>query len=273
MSAMQKPKKRSYLRRLYGILHYTIKRKWQWHCSGISFAARQEKHLLPELIFKHQTPLRRPLKGVDISMQENKITNLKIALKNLDGLVLEPGQRFSYWRQIGNPTRKKGYVKGMLLHNGTVRSGIGGGLCQLSNLLYWMTLHTPLTVLERWRHSYDVFPDVQRKQPFGSGATCAYPNIDLQIGNPTKECFQLHLTLTETHLVGEWRSEKALNEEYEVFEKDHKIDHEWWGGYVRRNSIYRKVFDKASHEEKGEEFITSNEALMMYNPLLEGSSS
>ena len=45
----------------------------------------------------------------------------------------------------------------------------GGGLCQLSNLIYWMTLHTPLTITERYRHSYDVFPDSNRTQPFGSG--------------------------------------------------------------------------------------------------------
>lgn len=266
---MQKPKHRSKLRQIYGVFHYTIKRKWQWYCSGIKFAGRQEKKLLPELIFKHQTPLRRELKDVDLWMQENKVKNLKLAIRGLDGLLLEPGERFSYWRQIGNPTRRKGYVEGMLLSNGKVRAGVGGGLCQLSNLLYWMTLHTPLTVMERWRHGYDVFPDVKRQQPFGSGATCSYPNIDLQIENQTQQCFQLHLKLTDTHLVGEWRSDKVTRYTYEVFEKDHKIDHEWWGGYVRRNSIHRRLIDKTTHKEMAEEFITSNEALMMYNPLLE----
>ena len=58
----------------------------------------------------------------------------------------------------------------MLLKNGTVQYGCGGGLCQLSNLIFWMTLHTPLEVKERHRHGYDVFPDSNRTQPFGSGA-------------------------------------------------------------------------------------------------------
>ena len=75
---------------------------------------------------------------------------------------------------------------GMVLHNGGFKPGVGGGLCQLSNLIYWMTLHTPLTVVERWRHSYDVFPDAERTQPFGSGATVAYNHIDLQIRNGIK---------------------------------------------------------------------------------------
>ena len=57
----------------------------------------------------------------------------------------------------------------MVLFLGQIGGDIGGGLCQLSNLIFWMTLHTPLTVTERYRHSHDVFPDANRTQPFGSG--------------------------------------------------------------------------------------------------------
>ena len=59
----------------------------------------------------------------------------------------------------------------------------GGRPVQMTNLLYWMTLHTPLTVTERWRHGYDVFPDSNRTQPFGSGATCFYNYMDLMVRN------------------------------------------------------------------------------------------
>lgn len=55
----------------------------------------------------------------------------------------------------------------------------------MTNLIYWMTLHTPLTVAKRWRHGFDVFPDANRTQPFGSGATCSWPILDLQIVNHT----------------------------------------------------------------------------------------
>lgn len=64
------------------------------------------------------------VRSIDMWMQENKIANLKIAIKKLDGLVLNSGQTFSYWRQIGKPTRKKGYLEGMVLHNGTVVAGV-----------------------------------------------------------------------------------------------------------------------------------------------------
>ena len=57
----------------------------------------------------------------------------------------------------------------MVLFCEKYKMSLGGGLCQLSNLIYWMTLHTPLTITERYRHSYDVFPDSNRTQSFGSG--------------------------------------------------------------------------------------------------------
>jgi len=157
----------------------------------------------------------------------------------------------------------------MILHNGEVKSGVGGGLCQLSNIIFWITIHSPLTVIERWRHGYDVFPDVKRSQPFGSGATCAYPNIDLKIKNNTQQKFQLSLELTDTHLVAKWLTEKEVKNKYEVFEKDHEIKNEWQGGYSRNNKIFRKVIDKETGEINREEFIIENHAIMMYNPFLE----
>jgi vancomycin resistance protein VanW len=131
-----------------------------------------------------------------------------------------------------------------------------------------MTLHTPLTVTERYRHSYDVFPDSNRNLPFGSGATCVYNYRDLQIYNGTGQVFQLLVTLDDEYLNGEWRSSSDPYITYEVYEKNHIISHEYWGGYIRHNEIYRKVY---SHENEliCDQYITENNALMMYQPFLE----
>jgi len=261
---------RSKLRILIGRVYFALKRYFYWNFSKVDFAKTLESSL-PIEIFTHKTVLRRNLKDVDMWMQENKITNLKIAIKKLNGLVINPGQTFSYWRQIGKPTKNKGYLEGMVLRNGKAVPGVGGGLCQLSNLLYWMTLHTPLTVIERWRHSYDLFPDINRKQPFGSGATCAYPNIDLQIKNNTEQKFQLFLEVNDEYLIGKWLSDKPIKLKYKIFDKDHEIKSEWFGGYSRNNKIFRKIFDKDTNNEITEEFITENHAMMMYEPLLENN--
>lgn len=263
-----KPIKRSRLRIYFGKKYYRFKRYLDWYFGQKTFAKlRKENTPLPYLVFEHKTPLLRKLKDVDMWLQHNKITNLRIASKKLNGLVIHPGETFSYWRAIGNPTKRKGYVDGMILHYGKVTTGIGGGLCQLSNLIYWMTLHSPLTVTERYRHSYDVFPDSNRNQPFGSGATCAYNYLDLQIKNDTDHAYRLVVYLTETHLVGEWRAAVPQIRTYEVYEQKHWISHEFWGGYVRHNKIYRKVYN-LEKRLMDDEFITENHAIMMYEPLL-----
>ena len=155
----------------------------------------------------------------------------------------------------------------MLLRNGRVVPGVGGGLCQCSNLLYWMTLHTPLTVTERHRHGYDVFPDADRTQPFGSGATCFYNYLDLTIRNDTPDTWRLMLRVTDTHLEGEWRCSAPQTLRYEVYEKEHYFQGEYWGGYTRHNALYRRVLDLKG-VLLGDEFVCENHALMMYSPML-----
>ncbi|RJE90295.1 vancomycin resistance protein [Paenibacillus sp. 1011MAR3C5] len=265
-----KPIKRSKARIMAGTMYYRFRRHLAWRFSGKKFSRTVSTTSLPYRISSHQTPLLRQLREVDMSMQYNKIKNLKIALQRLNGIILNPGETFSYWRLIGKPTRRKGYVEGMILHYGSFKSGVGGGLCQLSNLLYWMTLHTPLTVVERHRHSYDVFPDANRTQPFGSGATCAYNYLDLQIYNATDVPYQLSLHLTDEYLAGEWRCAEPSMYHYEVYEREHRMSLEYWGGYTRHNQIYRRVLNR-SLECIADEFVTENKALMMYEPLLEAS--
>ncbi|RIW37421.1 vancomycin resistance protein [Bacillus salacetis] len=267
-SMAMKPKKRSNLRIQFGTAYYRAKRHVEWITSAETFAGTRKMELLPAEVFKHQSLLFRKLKDVDMWYQYNKVENLKIAVKELNGIVIQPDETFSYWKLLGNTTKRKGYVEAMILHYGSFKPGIGGGLCQLSNLIYWMTLHTPLTVTERHRHSYDVFPDSNRTQPFGSGATCFYNYLDLQIKNTTDQAYQLHLFLTDTHLVGEWRTEHKSVNSYEVYEKDHLITYEHWGGYIRHNRLYRKVFNSTG-KMVDDQYITENHALMMYEPLLE----
>jgi vancomycin resistance protein VanW len=267
-----KPIKRSKLRLTLGTLYYRCKRYMEWYFGQTKFAKEIQNKPLAFTTFKHQTPLLRQLKEVEMWLQQNKIKNLKIAAQKIDGIIINPGETFSYWKLIGCPTSKKGYVEGMVLFYGGFKHGVGGGLCQLSNLIYWMTLHTPLEITERHRHSYDVFPDSNRSQPFGSGATCAYNYLDLRIYNPTEQPYQLNVYLTDDHLVGEWKSTLQPQYSYEIYEKDHKITQEYWGGYLRHNFIYRRVF-KENKELVDDHYVTENHALMMYQPFLESGVS
>ena len=237
-----------------------------------SFATRRQSESLPYAQFSHRTILLRKLKDVDMILQYNKITNLRLAAAKIDGVVLYPGQTFSFWYLVGKTSAKKGYKEGMVLKCGRVDKGIGGGLCQMTNLIYWMTLHTPLTVIERHRHGFDVFPDSGRTQPFASGATCYYPHLDLMIRNDTDRPFQLRLFVDEEYLNGMWLSDAQPLHRYEIHERNHEMRNEFWGGYSRHNELYRQVFDLEGNFLK-EEFVTANSAIMMYAPFLAAPES
>ena len=266
-----KPINRSDFRLFCGRIYFTFKRHLTWLFGGIMFARRGDDFNPSYVYSSHKTPLLRKLKDVDMYLQHNKIINLKIAVPKIHKVVLHPGEVFSFWKLIGKPTKLKGYKKGMVLKSGTVTARTGGGLCQLSNLIYWMTLHTPLTIKERHRHGFDVFPDSNRTQPFGSGATCFYNYGDLMIANNTGHIFQLTLNITEHDLEGAWLCNRPPDFKYEVYEKEHFMRSEYWGGYTRHNSIHRKKYD-LNGIMLADEFVVENHAIMMYAPFITDKS-
>ena len=268
ISSINQPKIKSKWRRLLGKEYFICKRKITWLLSTKNSATIQASNQCIHPVFKHQSLLLRPLKNVDMYLQYNKIINLNTAIKHVNGVVIKPGQVFSFWQLVGRPTAKKGYKVGLALQNGIATTSVGGGLCQLGNLLYWMALHSPLDITERWRHGFDVFPDVNRLIPFGCGATLAFNYIDLQFTNNTNYTFQLHLYVDEQYVYGNILSNKIINKSYAVVETDHTISMQWWGGYTRHNKISRHITCLDTGQTQ-QQFITENNAIMMYNPLIE----
>ena len=271
--ALPKPRVRSHLRMALGKAWFIARRRVEWHVSPKNYATRRNLADLPHEHARHHTPLLRKLKGVDMWLQHNKVDSLKAAARCVDGITLKPGETFSFWRLVGKPTARRGFKIGMVLRNGSVAQGMGGGLCQMTNLIYWMTIHTELSVTERWRHGFDVFPDEGRTQPFASGATCSYNYIDLQITNTTQATYQLRVRVAGDYLQGQWLADAAPRYNFEILERDHAIRTEWWGGYSRHNALYRNRRDRDTGADLGEEFLTENHAIMMYSPLLENSES
>lgn len=227
------------------------------------FASEQIAEQLPFTCKRHQSLLRRRLGNSDPQLQENKITNLKIACPTIDGILIKPKQTFSFWRQLGEATAEKGYAEGMQLSRGEVVRGVGGGLCQLANLLYWMSLHTPLEIVERHHHSFDPFPDENRTLPFGSGAGVFYNYIDLRFHNPTNLTFQIKVWLTENHLKGAVFSDKETPHSYHVFEQNHRFVKKDGKNY-RENEIWREIIDRKSGNKVNEEMLVKNFAEVKY---------
>lgn len=266
MNRIKKPISRSKLRSFFGKEYYIFKRKIDWWFGSKNWAKKCATNTMFHSVFHHKSMVLRPLKDVEMYLQENKRKNLEIAISHLDGIIINPKETFSIWRNVGRPAKRKGYLEGLVLQSGRVAKDTGGGLCQLGNLLFWIFAHSPLTITERYRHGFDVFPDVNRKVPFGAGATLSYNHIDLQVLNETNHTFIIKLWLDETHLHGELFSEEKISATYSVEERNHKIDQQAWGGYSRHNQIFQ--IEKKG-DEKQERLLVENHAIMMYNPFLE----
>jgi vancomycin resistance protein VanW len=243
-----------------------IHRYWQWYTDRRKYACKRTDHPLPFRIKKHQSVLLKKLGDSDRQLQINKVTNLKIAVKKLNSILIQPGETFSFCKLVGRPTKRKGYLPGMELSFGEARPGIGGGICQISNLIHWLVLHSPLTVTERYHHSFDPFPDDGRVLPFGSGATVFYNYRDYQVTNLTSYTFQLNFWFSDKCLEGELRIDKELDFAYHVFEKEHrflKMDE----AFFRENEIWRNKIMKFEGGRIIEtELITKNHARVTYTP-------
>lgn len=236
-----------------------------WHIDGNRYARTRTIEKLPVRVKKHTSVLIRKLGDTDIQLQHNKVTNLRITIPKIDGVIIRPGETFSFYRLVGLPTKRKGYLDGILLSNGESIVGTAGGICQIANLIHWLAIHSPLTVTERYHHTFDPFPDDGRIVPFGSGATVFYNYIDYQFRNDTPHNFQIRLWLTDKCLEGELRVGEELPYSYHVYEREHRFIRRG-DMYYRQNEIWRDRIDKVSGKVIDTELVTKNFAEVKYVP-------
>jgi len=247
------------------VLVHRGRRRVRWLTSGDAWARSYADADLSHRVKRHSSLLLRRLGESEMWLQHNKIVNLRLASARLDRIIIRPGETFSFNRVVGNCTRRKGYVDGMRLSDGEAQVGVGGGICQLANLLHWLVLHSPLTVVERSEHSFDPFPDNGRVLPWGVGCSIAYNYVDLAFRNGTSDTYQLRVRVGDQHLHGELRTDRPPEHSYRVFARDeqfirHGADH------YRRNEIWRRVVDRRTGDQVGEELLLRNCALVKYVP-------
>lgn len=244
---------------------HRARRRLRWMRSDTAWATQRRTTPLPARVKKHASLLMRELSEDEMVLQRNKVVNLRLAAARVDGLVIAPGETFSFNRAVGNCTRRKGYVEGMRLSNGAARPGVGGGICQLANLLHWMFLHSPLTIVERSEHSFDPFPDKGRVLPWGVGCSIVYNYVDLVVRNDTEHTFQLNAFVDERHLRGELRADELPETSYKVEAREEAfLRHR--GAVYRKNEIWRTVISRRTGDAIGEELLKKNCALVKYEP-------
>lgn len=247
------------------LIKETLKKNLKDFKAGRKFAKKIDKNNL-EYIWKGDTKiLLRNLHGVDMQLQKNKIVNLQLASKKIDGIIIKPGEEFSFWNLVGNATKRKGYLEGLVISNSKMKKGVGGGLCQMANMIHWLVLHTPLEVTELHHHSDALFPDVKRRVPFGTGTSICYKALDYRFKNITKYPVQIRVWLDEKMLYGEIRSTEPLKEKYKIVEEDNHYAKDEDGIFYRNSKVYRIITNKETKQEIKKELILDNHSKVMYD--------
>ncbi|MCY6371200.1 glycopeptide resistance accessory protein VanW [Clostridium ganghwense] len=223
------------------------------------YARKIENELLPYKIFEAASLMLNKNSGFNMKYQMNKVHNLKLAAKTLNGLVIKPNETFSFCKLVRCADRYQSFKDGLTLLDGKIVGSYGGGLCQLSNLLFWMFLHTPLTIVERQGHAVESFPSTTIDLPYGIDATINDGWLDLKVRNDTDTTFQIAVSFDDEFMYGNILSDCEQTYEYEIFNQS-----------ISYCKIGGKVFQKASVDcNRIDKTTKQKEHISLYNNICE----
>lgn len=169
---------------------------------GNRYATEKSQTRLPNKVFEASSFMLNENSGIDMEYQINKIHNLKLAAKSINKIVIAPNDTFSFWQVARWADRHEKYKDGFHLVDGNVIVSYGGGLCQLSTMLFWLFLHTPMTVIEQHRHSVETFLSKNADLPYGIDAAIYEGWLDLKVRNDTDNTFQVEIRVDENTMHG-----------------------------------------------------------------------
>ncbi len=185
-------------------LYVRLRGLWLYRASLPRLSARAETSAILEPRFSMRQSL-----GSSKHVSEKR-KNLSVAITKMGQVFLAPGDEFSFWQRIGLPDSKVGFVKSRVILRGREAFAEGGGLCQLSGLIYLLALQSGLEVRERHPHSIDLYASGPRYAPAGSDATVVYGYKDLRIRNTLRGAVCMKFYLGPNDLSVELSSELPL---------------------------------------------------------------
>ncbi len=150
----------------------------------------------PVLLAESRTALWSDPRESETRHQFGKVENLRQAARRFDRTAIPADAIFSFWRQLGRPSARRGFVAGRMLKEGCLVASTGGGLCQLSNALFDVALKAGAGIVERHAHSRRVPGSAAQ---LGRDATVAWNYVDFRFKAP--QDLMLRSILTEKELV------------------------------------------------------------------------
>ncbi len=119
-----------------------------------------------------------------LGSSKERITNIHAAASQFHGILIKPGETFSFDKYLGDVSLDKGYSEALIIFNGRTVQGVGGGVCQVSTTAFRAAFSAGFPIIERWPHAYRVG---WYERGFGPGldATVFSPYVDFKFTNDT----------------------------------------------------------------------------------------
>jgi vancomycin resistance protein YoaR len=112
----------------------------------------------------------------------SRVQNIVVGAAQFDGLLIAPGETFSFDEYLGEVTAEKGYEESIIIWGNTTKADVGGGLCQVSSTAFRAAFWAGVPIVERWPHAFRVS---YYEPPKGLDATIYSPSVDLKWVNDT----------------------------------------------------------------------------------------
>src|SRR6266576_3649131 len=139
-----------------------------------AFTTEQAKALLPNLV-------RTSTFTTSYPPSASRHANISTGASQFDGVVILPGQTFSFWELLGPVTVERGYsYAGAIINNRSDENVIGGGLCQVSTTIFNSISRQGYDIVERHAHGYYI-----DRYPIGYDAAVFEPGVDFKWRNDT----------------------------------------------------------------------------------------
>jgi vancomycin resistance protein YoaR len=201
--------------------------------------------------------------------------NLKLAASKINGVVLQPGQEWSFNAQVGERSQKMGYKVAHVITEGEMVDGLAGGTCQISTTVFGAAFFAGLDIVKTTNHSRP-----SAYTPLGFDSTVVWPNVDLVLKNSYEFPVAIRYVVAngeaKVEILGRKRpydkivfereiteetpysSEERLDEE--IKEGETTVDQEGFLGYKLER--FRKFY-------KGGKLVKTNKWIVTYKPVTE----
>ena len=172
---------------------------------------------------------------------QNRISNIQLAASKLDGVVILPGEVFSYNETVGERTEAAGFLLAAAYSNGEVVEELGGGVCQVSSTLYCAVLYSQLGIKSRDNHYFKV-----DYLPWGMDATVSWPTPDFKFQNTRDYPVKIHTTVDpiERYITIEIWGTDTEGTHIELYDDRYRVTDDEYGVVIGWNVyLYAKIID------------------------------